>query len=75
MMKVLKVIPVAALVAITSTDSAFAADPPKDGDKRLTYFWYGSDGKLVREAVIGTGKNEGLVASGTEQTFCPIPVT
>jgi hypothetical protein len=32
MMKVLKVIPVAALVAITSTDSAFAADPPKDVD-------------------------------------------
>lgn len=39
----------------------------KDGDKRLTHFRYGSDGKLVREAVSGTGKYEGLVASGTVQ--------
>ncbi|HEY1438203.1 MAG TPA: hypothetical protein VGG82_11960 [Casimicrobiaceae bacterium] len=28
----------------------------KDGDKRLTQFRYDSDGKLVREAVSGTGK-------------------
>lgn len=45
----------------------------KDGDKRLTHFWYGSDGKQVREAVTGTGKYEGLVTNGTVQTLGPFP--
>jgi hypothetical protein len=35
-----------------------------DGNKRLTYFSAGSDGKLIREFVAGTGKYEGMVTSG-----------
>jgi hypothetical protein len=40
-----------------------AVDP--DGDKRLTYFSLGADGNTVRENVTGTGKYEGMVASGS----------
>jgi hypothetical protein len=46
-MKVLKVIPVAALVAITSTDSAFAADPPRSGHRPNTI----ADTVLVRRKI------------------------
>lgn len=45
----------------------------KDGDKRLTHFWYGSDGKQVRESVTGTGKYDGLVTNGTVQALGPFP--
>ncbi len=37
----------------------------KNGDKRLTRFQYGADGKLVREEVAGTGMYEGMVTTGT----------
>jgi hypothetical protein len=32
-----------------------------DGDKLLNVFTLGSDGKMTREAVAGTGKYEGIV--------------
>ena len=44
-----------------------------DGDRRLSHFWYGSDGKMVRESVAGTGKYDGLVTSGTVQALGPFP--
>jgi hypothetical protein len=49
-----------------------AIDP--DGDKRLSYFSLGSDGKVTRENITGTGKYEGMVASGTVQPLGPFPV-
>ena len=45
-----------------------------DGDKRLTYFSLGSDGKVIREFVVGTGKYEGMVTSGTVEPLGPFPV-
>jgi len=47
-----------------------AVDP--DGDKRLTFFTIAGD-KVVRENVTGTGKYQGMVASGTVQTLGPFP--
>jgi hypothetical protein len=46
----------------------------RDGDKRLTYFSLASDGKVIRENVTGTGKYEGMVASGTVLPLGPFPV-
>jgi hypothetical protein len=40
----------------------------KDGDKRLTRAYYDSDGKMVREAVIGTGKYDGIIMRGTVES-------
>ena len=37
----------------------------KNGDKRLTRFWYDSDGKYQREAVSGTGQYDGMVTTGS----------
>jgi len=48
-----------------------SVDP--DGDRRLTYFSLGSDGKTTRENVAGTGKYEGMVASGTVQPLGQFP--
>ena len=45
-----------------------------DGDKRLSYFSLGSDGKVTRENVTGTGKFEGMVATGTVKPLGPFPV-
>ena len=45
-----------------------------DGDKRLTYFSTSSDGKVIRENVAGTGKYEGMVASGTVTPLGTFPV-
>jgi hypothetical protein len=47
-----------------------AVDP--DGDRRLIYFSSEGD-KVVRENVTGTGKYEGMVASGTVQPLPPFP--
>jgi hypothetical protein len=44
-----------------------------DGSKRLTYFTTGSDGKPIREFVVGTGKYEGMVTSGTVEPLGPFP--
>lgn len=43
----------------------------KDGDKRLTRFWYDSDGKLQREQVSGTGKYDGMVTTGSVKPLGP----
>ena len=45
----------------------------EDGDKRLSYYSLMSDGKVIRENVVGTGKYEGMVASGTIQPLGPFP--
>ncbi len=37
----------------------------KNGDKRLTRFWYDNDGKYQREAVSGTGQYDGMVTTGS----------
>jgi hypothetical protein len=48
-----------------------AVDP--EGDKRLSYFSIANDGKVTRENVTGTGKYDGMVASGTVQPLGPFP--
>lgn len=55
-------------------DNAVCEAIDADGDKRLTRFSLGSDGKVTREVITGTGKNEGMVASGTVQPLGPFPV-
>src|SRR5438093_3239302 len=45
----------------------------RDGDKRLTFFSTTGD-KVVRENITGTGKYEGMIASGTVQPLGPFPV-
>jgi hypothetical protein len=40
----------------------------KNGDTRLTRFWFDSDGKFQREAVAGTGMYDGMVTTGTIKT-------
>lgn len=45
-----------------------------DGDKRLVRFSIESDGKVVRESVVGTGKYEGMVTTGTVALIGPFPV-
>ena len=44
-----------------------------DGDKRLTYFSVMPDGKITRETVTGTGKYDGMVASGKVEPLGPFP--
>ena len=44
------------------------------GNKRLTYFSLGSDGKVTREFIVGTGKYEGMVTTGTVEPLGPFPV-
>jgi len=45
-----------------------------DEDKRLAYFSLGSDRKVNRENITGTGKYEGMVVTGTVQSLGPFPV-
>jgi len=46
-----------------------------DGDKRLTYYSIGSDGKEIRETVAGTGKFEGMVTvASTSEPLGSFPV-
>ena len=40
----------------------------KNGDKRLTRFWYDNDGKFQREAVSGTGQYDGMATTGSVKT-------
>lgn len=44
------------------------------GSKRLTYFSLGTDGKVSREFVVGTGKYEGMITAGTIEPLGPFPV-
>lgn len=55
----------------TASTVCETVDP--DGDKRLAYFSLGRDGKVTRENIVGTGKYEGMVASGTVQPLGPFP--
>jgi hypothetical protein len=57
-----------------NTGSTVCEATDGDGDKRLAYFSLGSDGKVTRENITGTGKYEGMVASGTVQPLGPFPV-
>jgi len=43
----------------------------KDGDKRLTRFWYDNDGKFQREQVSGTGRYDGMVTTGSVKAMGP----
>jgi hypothetical protein len=46
-----------------------------EGDKRLTYFSLGADGKTTRQFITGTGKYEGMAESATAvQPLGPFPV-
>ena len=46
-----------------------------EGDKRLTYFSLGADGKITRQFITGTGKYEGMVESDSAvQPLGPFPV-
>jgi hypothetical protein len=46
-----------------------------DGDKRLTYFSLGPDGKFTRQFITGTGKYEGMVETNSNvQPLGPFPV-
>ena len=44
---------------------SFCEGVDKGGDERLTQFRFDGDGKLVREAIAGTGKYDGLELSGS----------
>jgi hypothetical protein len=57
-----------------NSGSAVCEATDADGNKRLTHFSVGSDGKVTREFVVGTGKYEGMVTSGTVQPLGPFPV-
>jgi hypothetical protein len=56
----------------SNTTLCESIDP--DGDRRLSYFFLGNDGKTMRENVTGTGKYEGMVATGDVQQFGRFPV-
>lgn len=43
----------------------------KDGDRRLTRFWYDEAGQYQREQVTGTGKYDGLVTTGSVSSLGP----
>jgi hypothetical protein len=55
---------------ISASTVCEGVDP--DGDKRLSSFSTQGD-KVVRENVTGTGKYEGMVASGTVEPMPPFP--
>jgi hypothetical protein len=57
-----------------TTLSAVCEATDAGGNKRLTNFSLGSDGKVTREFVVGTGKYEGMVTTGTVEPLGPFPV-
>jgi|SRR3954471_12565161 hypothetical protein len=57
-----------------NTGSSVCEAIDADGNKRLTYFSLGSDGKETREFLVGTGKYEGMVTTGTVEPLGPFPV-
>ncbi|MBP6764856.1 MAG: hypothetical protein KA141_07665 [Rubrivivax sp.] len=44
----------------------------KNGDTRLTHFWYDGDGKFQRQAVAGTGAYDGMVTTGSVKQVGPM---
>jgi hypothetical protein len=58
---------------VSGTAVCEGVDP--DGDKRITYFSLGTDGKITRQFITWTGKYEGMVESGSNvQRLGPFPV-
>ena len=58
---------------VSGTTVCEFVDP--DGDKRLTYFSLGDDGKTTRRFIAGTGKYEGMVESPSAfEPLGPFPV-
>jgi len=57
-----------------NTGTAVCESIAQDGDKSLTYFSIMSDGKITNEQLVGTGKYEGMVSSGTATPLGPFPV-
>lgn len=55
------------------TGGAVCIGVAKNGDKRLTRFYYDEDGKFNRVAVSGTGKYDGMVTKGTVEAVGPQP--
>jgi len=45
----------------------------RDGDKRLSYFYRGADGQVVREIIAGTGKFDGIVMNEKITPLGPYP--
>jgi hypothetical protein len=57
-----------------NTGSTVCEATDADGNKRLSYFSVGTDGKVTREFIVGTGKYEGMVTNGTVEPLGPFPV-
>ena len=57
-----------------NTGSSVCEAIDADGNKRLSSFSVGSDGKVTREFLVGTGKYEGMVTTGTVEPLGPFPV-
>jgi hypothetical protein len=56
-----------------NTGSTVCEATDADANKRLTYFSLGNDGKVTREFIVGTGKYEGMVTTGTVEPLGPFP--
>lgn len=54
-----------AIVEGKRSGGSFCEAVATDGDKRLTQFRYDNEGKLVRESIVGTGKFDGMVLTGS----------
>jgi hypothetical protein len=57
-----------------NTGSTVCEANDADGNKRLSFFSVGNDGKVTREFIVGTGRYEGMVTSGTVAPLGPFPV-
>ena len=71
---VVRCVGLTAVVDGKRSGGSFCEAVAKNGDKRLTQFRYDSEGKLVREALVGTGKYDGMVLTGsTMKAIGPAP--
>ncbi len=72
---VVRCVGMTAIVEGKRSGGSFCEAVAKDGDKRLTQFKYNTEGKLVREALVGTGKYDGMVLTGSSvKAIGPAPV-
>lgn len=72
---VVRCVGMTAVVEGKRSGGSFCEAVTKDGDKRLTQFKYDNEGKLIREALVGTGKYDGMVLTGsTVKAIGPAPV-
>lgn len=75
---VVRCVGMTAVVEGKRSGGSFCEAVAKDGDKRLTQFRYDNEGKLVREALVGTGKCDGMVLTGSTVKaigLAPVPKT